>query len=649
MPAPSVPASMSPYQNIIHLTRYARQNKRAGRRETWAETVQRYIDCMLAQLLEFNNLQVPIEVRERVEQEILSMGSMPSMRALMAAGRMLEYENATTYNCCYVPIDHPYAFDEMLYLLMCTCGVGFSVERQMVGKLPMVPMKLKPHPDAHISVPDNRMGWASSLRRLIRYLYNGTVPTWDTKKVRPKGAPLKTTGGHASGPEPLEQLFRFVVQKFEESKGRRLSSLDCHDIACHIGDIVLVGDVRQAALISLSNLSDNRLRFAKSGDWGRNTPYRAMSNNSVAYTETPTPGAFMGEWLALYDSKSGERGFFNRIAAVDKCQSIGRATTWLNGQDIEFGPNPCGEIVLRPMQMCNLSEVVARAGDDEADLKRKVEVAAILGTWQSTLTRFRYLRKNWKRNCEEERLLGVSITGIMDCDMLNQRATCGWLPELLQELRAHARETNRTWADMLGIPRSAAITTIKPSGTVSQLVDAASGIHARYAPFYLRRINVHNAEPLNGFMRREGFMHEPHLRKPETHTVFVFPMRAPEGSVVEGQRSAIENLEHWRVFREHWCDHNASITVQVSEAEWPVVGAWVWQHFDQMGGVTFAPQDMGSYKQTPYERISEDAYKDFIARQPGQDVDFTEVGMSLSPNPRQELACAAGACELVDV
>lgn len=637
------------YQNIIHLSRYARQDPKTKRRETWEETTERYLSFMASHLERNHKVKISDMNLDCARHSMLNMEALPSMRALMAAGPMLEREHLTGYNCSYLPIDHPRAFDEMLYLLMCTCGVGFSVERQLTGQLPMVPKRLVSDPNAYIVVPDTRAGWARSYGRLIKYLWDGLIPTWDVSKVRPAGAALKTTGGVASGPEPLVRLFKFTIDKFEEAKGRRLSSLDCHDIACHIGDIVMVGGVRQAALISLSNPSDQRLRFAKSGDWSRIAPWRAMANNSAAYTEMPSAGMHMGEWLSLYDSKSGERGIFNRVAAVEKCTSIGRAVKWEDGEDIEFGTNPCGEIVLRPNQMCNLSEVIARHGDTAEDLMRKVEDATMFGTWQSTLTRFGHVRKKWRKNCEEERLLGVSITGIMDCELL--RETGSHLEDLLAQLRVKAHQVNRYWADILGINRSAAITTVKPSGTVSQLVDASSGIHARPAAFYIRRINMNKDDPRTRFMIASGLPHEASYYRPEKVMVFSFPRKAPPGAVIEGDRSAIQTLEHWLTFRRHWTDHNPSTTVTVSEKEWPAVGGWVYDHFNELGGVAFMPQLGGNYTQLPNETITEAQWKELEAQMPAE-IDWSELAdfERAVKDPVQpqspEFACTAGGCEV---
>lgn len=641
-------ALASPYQNIIHLSRYARWNKKARRRENWEETANRYFTFMHSHLYARHKLDIgQWPGIEALRQSLYDLEALPAMRCIMAAGKMLEQEHLTGYNCSYVPIDHPRAFDEILYLLMCTCGVGFSVERQFVHKLPMIPMRLRSDPNAHIIVPDTRIGWARSYAKLLKFLWSGSIPTWDTSGVRKKGSILKTTGGTASGPEPLEQLFRFTIAKFMERRGDRLNSLDCHDIACHIGDIIMVGGVRQAALISLSNPSDQRMRFAKSGNWYADTPWRQMANNSAAYTERPAPGIFMAEWLALHESKSGERGFFNRVAATDKCSDIGRALLWQDSEPIQFGTNPCGEIILRPNQMCNLSEVVARHDDTTESLKRKVEAATIFGTWQSTLTKFKHVRPRWRKNCEDERLLGVSITGIMDCDLLN-KGKASWLPDLCEELRRHAREVNKIWAEMLGIPASAAITTVKPSGTVSQLTDASSGIHARFSSHYIRRINMNRTLPMTRFMVASGFPHEPHHRKPDEILVFNFPIAAPPGAVIEGERSAIESLEHWRTIRNHWCDHNASVTISVEENEWPSVGGWVYDNFGDLGGVSFFPRSGAVYQQPPYEAIPEERFKELDAAMPGE-TNWEEMGEfeQEAPRPRaQEFACTANGCEL---
>jgi ribonucleoside-diphosphate reductase alpha chain len=573
---------------------------------------------------------------------VLNLQVMPSMRAVMTAGPALERDNIAGYNCCYLPIDSREAFDEAMLILMNGCGVGFSVERQFINKLPEVPERLF-DAETTIMVRDSKEGWAKALRLLIAMLYAGEVPKWDTTKVRPKGERLKTFGGRASGPGPLEELFRFIVATFKNAAGRRLTSLECHDIMCKIGDVIVSGGVRRSALLSLSNLSDDRMRHAKSGAWWEQNGQRALANNSVAFTEKPDVGAFMREWLSLYDSKSGERGMFNREAARAQVEKIGRREV-----DWDWGTNPCSEIILRPYQFCNLSEVVCRATDTVEMLAEKVKIAALFGTWQASLTNFPYLRKVWTRNTEQERLLGVSLTGIYDCALLNDH-TSKELPDILEHLKQVAINTNAEMADELGIPRAAAITCIKPSGTVSSLVGTSSGIHPRHHRFYIRRVRNDFKDPLTKFMIDSGVPWEPDVTKPKDIAVFSFPQRAPDGAKVREDVSPLDHLNLWKLYQDHWCEHKPSITVSVREHEWPTVGAWVWEHFDQMSGVAFLPYDGGTYQQAPYEAVSEGKYNDLRAAMPHEvDVDFDrckEVDDDAIA-PMGELSCAAGGCEL---
>lgn len=638
---------MSAYQDIIHLSRYARWNDTQGRREFLPETVDRYIGHFRQYLHQNHKMDPDDEAFETARQGIIDFDSLPSMRCLMSAGKALQLEPMCGFNCTYRAVDGIVAFSEIMYCLMCTCGVGFSVERQFTDQLPIIARRMR-EINHTIWVADSRLGWCKAFANLLLHLYDGEIPGWDTSTVRKKGARLKTMGGTASGPEPLIELFKFTIDTFKNAVGRRLSSLECHDIVCKIGDIVVVGGVRRAALISLSNPSDNRLRTAKAGDWRRTNPWRELSNNSAAYTERPTVENFMSEWLALYQSKSGERGFFSRVAATEKCRSIGRKVVWDGDEDdpIDFGTNPCGEILLRSGQTCNLTEPVARATDTFEDLVRKVTLGAMLGTWQSTLTKFGFVGKQWQANCEEERLLGVSLTGIMDCPLLN-----GTLPhteQVFAELRRVALSTNAKWADRLGIPRSAAVTCVKPSGTVSQLVNAASGIHPRFAKMFVRRVTFDNHDPVLKVLQTQGFVCEPHWSKPNYMTMVLFPMRAPEGAICEGDRTHIETLEHWKMVRDHWTDHNPSITVQLDEKDWPSAGSWVWDNFSSIGGLTFLPRDGGVYTQMPFTKVSEGELVDLEGRTP------TEVDWSMikqfektdSTETAGELACVGGACEI---
>ena len=631
------------YQSFIHMSRYSRWLEEEGRRESWSETVNRLISFFKKHI--DNNYDGVIKKKEwnDLEEAILSLQVMPSMRALMTSGDALDRENVAGYNCSYIPIDSPRAFDEVLYILMNGTGVGFSVERQYADKLPTVPDVEFEHTEDVVSVVDSKEGWAKAFRDLISYLYTGRVPKIDVNKVRPAGKRLKTFGGRASGPQPLVDLFDFTILKFKSARGRKLSSMECHDIVCKTGEVVVVGGVRRSALISLSNLSDQRIRGAKMGEWWNENPQRALANNSVAYTEKPDPGIFMKEWLSLYESKSGERGMFNRASAQAKAAENGR-----RNPDWDFGTNPCSEIILRPNQFCNLTEVVCRSTDTMTTLVKKVKLATILGTIQSTFTNFGYLRKRWQNNTEEERLLGVSLTGIMDCVELN---TIDGLAPRLETLKKHAVDTNKALADKLGIPQSTAITCVKPSGTVSQLVDSASGIHARHNPYYIRTVRGDNKDPLTEFMKASGIPNEPDVMKPEHTTVFSFPMMSPKGSVCRTDMTAIEQLEIWKVYAQSWCEHKPSVTISVKEEEWVPVGAWCWENFEYLSGVSFLPFSDHTYQQAPYQDIDEKTYKKLAKAMP-TNIDWNKLqDFEKEDNTKgsQELACTAGVCELVDI
>lgn len=631
---------LTDYQSFIHASRYARFQPLYGRRELPNETTMRYLEYMQEHLEQSHNYIMPVSLVAELEDGINDHLIMPSMRAMMTAGPALRRCHVAAYNCSYSPVDSPRAFDEAMYILMCGTGFGFSVERQYVNQLPVVNEHFE-RSLTTIAVDDSKAGWARAFRELIAMLYAGQIPNWDTSKVRPAGSILKTFGGRASGPEPLEELFEFCVRVFRNAAGRKLTSLECHDIMCKIGEIVVVGGVRRSALISLSNLSDERMRSAKAGEWYVLHPQRALANNSWCATEKPEVGIFMKEWLALYESKSGERGIFNREAARRQVLKYGR-----RDPDYEFGTNPCSEIILRPQSFCNLSEVVARERDSFGELKEKVRLATILGTFQSTLTNFKYLRKVWKNNAEEERLLGVSMTGIMDCAYLR-----GCSEEELDQLRQHAVEVNTELALELGINPSAAITCVKPSGTVSQLVDSSSGIHSRHAPFYIRRVRADKKDPITQFMVDKGIPNEPCFMKPDTTVVFSFPQKAPEGAITRNDMTAIEQLEFWLKFQRGWCEHKPSITVTVREHEWPEVGAWVWEHFDEVSGISFLPHSEHNYKQAPYEEITEEAYKELLAKMP-EKIDWSELSQYENEDytvGSQTLACSANACELVDL
>jgi len=627
------------YQTFIATSRYARWLEDKGRRENWGETVERYI----------SNVVDPIGTGEDIEQAILGLEVMPSMRSLMTAGPAAMRDNTCMYNCSYLPIDDPKSFDEAMFILLCGTGVGFSVERQYVSKLPDVPDQLFPS-DTTVVVKDSKEGWAKAYRQVLSLLWAGEIPKWDVSKVRPAGAKLKTFGGRASGPAPLVDLFQFTIDKFKGAVGRKLSSIECHDICCKIGEVVVVGGVRRSAMISLSNLSDDRMRHAKSGQWWEGQAQRALANNSVCYTEKPDVETFLREWTALVESKSGERGIFNRVASKKQAAKNGRRDA-----NFDFGTNPCSEIILRPYQFCNLTEVVVRATDSLDDLKRKVRLAAILGTIQSTYTHFPYLRKLWQKNTEEERLLGVSLTGIMDNPLTNgiydAHSEDDTLPELLETLKQVAIDTNKEWAEKLGIPQSTAITAVKPSGTVSQLVDSASGIHTRHSEYYIRTVRGDNKDPLTQFMQDQGIPSEPCVMKPETTTVFSFPVKAPEGAVTRKDVGAIEQLELWLTYQRHWCEHKPSVTISVKDSEWMDVGAFVYKHFDEMSGVSFLPYDGGSYQQAPYQECSKEDYDKALGVMP-ESVDWTKLSdyeKEDNTSGMQTLACSGDSCEIVDL
>ena len=631
------------YQEFIHLSRYSRWLPDKGRRETWDETICRYFDFFTEHLKENVNYTLKDELRTELEEAVLGLQIMPSMRCIMTAGEALRRENIAGYNCSYIAVDRVQSFDEILYVLMNGTGVGFSVERQYVSQLPVVADDFNMS-DTTIVVADSKLGWAKSLKELVGMLYVGQIPQWDLSKVRPAGAPLKTFGGRASGPEPLESLFKFAVSLFQNASGRKLSSLECHDLVCKIAEIVVVGGVRRSALISLSNLSDDRMRHAKTGQWWNTEPQRALANNSACYTEKPDMGVFMDEWKALYESKSGERGIFNRMSAVTMAAKNGRRNT----EDYEFGTNPCSEIILRNREFCNLSEVVVRANDTKYSLLNKVRLASILGTFQSTLTNFRYVSAAWKRNCEEERLLGVSLTGIMDSKITNGKTSLMSLPEVLQELKSVAVDTNLKYSKELGINQSTAVTCIKPSGTVSQLTDSASGIHARHNPYYVRTVRGDKKDPLTRMMMDEGFPVEDDVMNPSHTSVFSFPVKVDKNAVFRTDMSAIEQLELWKVYQENWCEHKPSVTISVKEDEWLEVGAWVYKNFDFMSGVSFLPFSEHTYKQAPYQDCTKEEYEILLQRMPKKVewqklAEYEQTDMTIGA---QELACAAGFCEI---
>ena len=625
---------LTSYQRFIHASRYARWLPDESRRETWKETVNRYTGF-------FNNRFPGVFPTEDVNKAIENLSVMPSMRCLMAAGPALDRDEIAGYNCSFIAIDSPKAFDEIMYVLMCGTGVGFSVERQFTNNLPTISEEFH-ETDTTIRVKDSRIGWASAYRELVSLLYSGRLPKWDVSGVRPAGARLKTFGGRASGPKPLEDLFAFTVHTFKKAAGRKLNSLECHDIVCKVADIVIVGGVRRSALISLSNLTDDRMRNAKNGAWWESDVQRALANNSVAYTEKPDVGIFLKEWTTLYESKSGERGIFNRVAATKKASANGRRDV----DGFEYGTNPCGEIILRSKGLCNLSEVVIREEDTLASLKEKVRIATIIGTFQSTLTNFRYLRSDWRKNQEEERLLGVSMTGIMDHPVLSKPTdeTIKWLTEL----REHAIKVNKEWAERLGIPVSAAITTVKPSGTVSQLVGCSSGIHPAYSQYYIRTVRMDNKDPLTTFFKGAGVPNEPDVTKPSDITIFSFPQKGTQSGVTRNETNAIDQLKLYSVYQKYWTEHNPSITVYYKDNEFLTIGDWIYNNFSDVSGVSLLPHSDHVYKQAPYQEITKDVYDAFVASFPSIDWGNLKEEEDTTTGT-QELSCTAGACEIVGV
>ena len=622
------------YQSFIHKSRYAKYFDGKGR-ESWPETVGRYVS-------EVVHTKVEEHTANEIEQAILSLEVMPSMRAMMTAGPALERDNTAGYNCSYLPVDDPKSFDEAMFILLCGTGVGFSVERQFVQKLPEIPELFDS--DTTIVVRDSKEGWAKAFRQLLALLWAGEIPKWDVSRVRPAGSRLRTFGGRASGPAPLVELFNFTVQTFKNAQGRRLTSMECHDLMCFIGQIVVVGGVRRSAMISLSNLSDDRMRHAKSGQWWETAAHRALANNSVSYTEKPDIETFMREWLSLVESKSGERGVFNREASKKQAAKYGR-----RDPEHEFGTNPCSEIILRPYQFCNLTEVVVRATDTYDSLARKVKLATILGTIQSSFTKFPYLRKVWQRNTEEERLLGVSLTGIMDNPLMTMKNK--GLESTLSKLREVAVETNAEWAERLKINPSVAITCVKPSGTVSQLVDSASGIHARHSPYYIRTVRGDNKDPLTQFMIDQGIPNEPCVFKGDTTTVFSFPVMSPNRAVTRNDMTAIEQLEMWLTYQRYWCEHKPSVTISVRDDEWLTVGAFVYEHFDEMSGVSFLPHSDHTYQQAPYQDCTREEYKALLKSMPKQinwDA-LSEYEQEDNTVAMQTMACSGDVCEIVDL
>jgi len=617
------------YQSVIHRSRYSRYLSKEQRRESWEETVDRLITYLKGKT---KDAEIPYT---ELRKAILTLEVMPSMRLLMTAGEACDRDNISAYNCSYLAVNNKRAFSEALYILMNGTGVGFSCERQEIDKLPAIPNHFKEVDDV-IFVQDSKLGWAKAFKKLLSSLWDGDVPKIDYSKVRPAGARLKTFGGRASGPDPLKRLFEFSINMFKNAGGRKLNSLEVHDLMCMVGEIVVVGGVRRSALISLSNLTDRRMREAKMGAWYNDNPHRGLANNSVAYTEKPDSETFLEEWVSLIKSKSGERGIFNRVAAQNQAAKWGRRSNAFS-----YGTNPCSEIILRDKQFCNLTEVVVRAGDTQESLARKVELAAILGTIQSMLGDFQFLSEDWKRNTEEERLLGVSMTGIMDATITNNPD-----PLMLERLRDLARKTNETFAERLGISVSASITCVKPSGTVSQLVDSASGIHARHNDFYIRRIRMDKKDPIYTYLKDKGVPVEDEAYRPDSTAVFSFPMMAPKGAITRDSKSAIEQLDLWLIYQRHWCEHKPSVTISVKDEEWVEVGAWVWKYFDEVSGVSFLPHSNHTYVQAPYTDCTKAEYDAAVKLMP-TDIDWKDfIELEDNTEGAQTLACVSGSCEI---
>jgi len=618
----------SVYQSVIAMSRYARYLPEENRRETWEETVDRMVNYLSSK-----NKGLTKEFKE-IREAVLNLEIMPSMRLMMSAGEACERDNIAAYNCSYLAMNNKRAFSEALYILMNGTGVGFSCERQEISKLPSIPETISNCDDV-IVVGDSKLGWAKAFKKLLSSLWEGDIPTIDYSQVRPAGARLKTFGGRASGPEPLKRLFDFVIETFKHAKGRKLSSIEVHDITCMIGEIVVVGGVRRSALISLSNLTDKRMREAKMGAWYNDFAYRGLANNSVAYTERPDMETFMDEWVSLVKSKSGERGIFNRVAAQVQAEKQGRE------KDLNYGTNPCSEIILRDKQFCNLTEVVVRANDTKETLTRKVQLATILGTLQSNLTNFQFLSAEWTKNTKEERLLGVSLTGIMDA-----KITSNPDPIFLEELRDEANKTNKKYAKMLDIEPSKSITCVKPSGTVSQLVDSASGIHTRHSPYYIRTIRMDKKDSIYNFLKDKGVQVEDEQFRPDSTAVFSFPIKAPSGAITRDDKTAIEQLENWLVYQRHWCNHKPSVTISVKDDEWMDVGAWVWKYFDEISGISFLPHSDHTYVQAPYQECTKEEYQALLKKTP-KEVDWLSFKEEEdNTEGSQTLACTGNACEI---
>ena len=629
----------NPLGEFIYYRTYSRWIDDEGRRETWVETVDRYINFMR------ENLGKRLSDKEysEVRQAILSHEAMPSMRLLQFAGKAARTTNVCAYNCSFIAPTKLEDFAEIMYISMCGTGAGFSVESQYIQQLPVIKRQSGKLRHVHV-IDDSKEGWCDALTLGLKTWYAGEDVQFDYSRLRPAGARLKTMGGKSSGPDPLRELLTFARATVLKRQGRRLTNLDAHDIICKIGEIVVAGGVRRSALISLSDLDDVEMRDAKKGQFYITEPQRSLANNSAVYNEKPGAEEFMREWLALMESHSGERGIFNRGGLRETFPE--RRTKMLEERIDTIGTNPCGEILLQPKQFCNLSEIVARAEDTPGSLMRKMKIATLLGTYQSTLTNFPYLSREWKEHCEEERLLGVSITGQWDSPAVRK-------PEMLKKLRDAAVVYNREYAKRFTVSPSTCITCTKPSGTLSQMVDCASGMHPRHAPYYIRRVRIASTDALFQMLRDQGVPYHPEVgQNMETATTFVidFPVKAPDAAIFRDQVPALELLEYWKDVKENYTEHNPSVTISVGDDEWLKTGNWVYENWKIVGGLSFLPRSNHVYKLAPYEEIDEKAYHELLER--FAHVDFSKIvtyEREDGTENKRELACASGTCEVEPV
>jgi ribonucleoside-diphosphate reductase alpha chain len=637
---------MSLYQQVIFKTRYARWVEEEGRRENWDETVKRYCDYFEDHLKEKHSHKIPRKVLKEVYDSIYNLEVMPSMRTLMTSGKALESAEVANYNCAFLVVDAVRAFSEHMYVLMCGAGSGFSVERRFTEKLPEVPEELHPS-DTTIIVADSRKGWCAAYNQYLNLLFAGNIAKVNVDKVRKEGTRLKTFGGYASGPGPLLDLFKHTEEIFRGAQGRQLRPIEVFSIMCYIAQIVVVGGVRRSATIALFDKDDIEMRTAKSGYWF-NDPKRkhyAMANISAVFETKPAAAEFMDIWRDLVASKAGEPGILNRKALWEGAEAIGRATRYEDGSRIPYGVNPCSEIVLQPYSFCNLTGAAIRPEDTLEDIKKKVRVATIIGTWQATVTDFDYLRKVWQSNVEDERLLGVCLAGIMDHPVLSQTTeeSARWE----NELRELAWEVNKSIAEDIGINTTASVTAIKPAGNSGELYDVASGIHPRYAPYYIRSIRQSNGDPMTEFLKATGIPHEVSVQNARD-SIFYFPVKSPEGAICAKDRTAIQQLEHWLHMKRNYATHTISATVYVREHEWIAVGAWVYDNFNEVTGLSFLPYDDHIYQQAPYTPCSAEDYEKARGKMP-EEIDWSllkHFEQSDSTTVSQEFACTGGSCAL---